>query len=108
VHSDGADSGLLVGDFPLVLQAYADDKVAAFSSPLGLRRILHAMKRYGDTWGCCAHTDKSPVLLVRPPERLRKLMTMTFAGAAIPFRSWTRSRTCTYARAVNDIAPAPN
>jgi hypothetical protein len=52
---------------PLVLQAYADDKVAASSSPLVLQRILHAMKRYGDTWKCCANTDKSHFLLVGPP-----------------------------------------
>jgi hypothetical protein len=51
VQSECADSGLLAGDAPFVLQAYADDKVAASPSPLGLQRVLHAMKRYGDTWG---------------------------------------------------------
>jgi hypothetical protein len=70
VHSECADSGLLAGDLPFVLQAYADDKVAASSSPVGLQRIFHAMKRYGDTWGCCANTDKSHVLLVGPPEAM--------------------------------------
>jgi hypothetical protein len=68
VHSECAGSGPLAGASRLVLKAYADDKVAASSSPLGLQRILHAMKRYGDTWGCCANTDKSHVLLVGPPE----------------------------------------
>jgi hypothetical protein len=50
-----------------VLQAYADDQAAASSTPIGLQRILDAMKRYGDTWGCCANTDKTHILLVGPP-----------------------------------------
>jgi hypothetical protein len=74
------------GDAPLVLQAYADDKVAASPSPLGLQRILHAMKRYGDTWGCCANTDKSHVLLVGPPEAVAAACTYDFRWGSAPLQ----------------------
>jgi hypothetical protein len=51
VQAECADFGILAGDAPLVLQAYADDQAAASPTPTGLQRILTAMKRYGDTWG---------------------------------------------------------
>jgi hypothetical protein len=68
VQHECADSGIRAGQAPLVLQAYADDQAAASPNPIGLQRILNAMKRYGDTWGCCANTDKTRILLVGPPE----------------------------------------
>jgi hypothetical protein len=68
VQTECADSGICAGQAPLVLQAYADDQAAASPTPLGLQRILDAMQRYGDTWGCCANTDKTHILLVGPPE----------------------------------------
>jgi hypothetical protein len=86
VHSECADSGLLAGSSPLVLQAYADDKVAASSSPRGLQRILHAMKRYGDTWGCCANTDKSRVLLVGPPGAVAEARNHGFRWGSAPLQ----------------------
>jgi hypothetical protein len=54
------------GQAPMALQAYADNQAAASSTPIGLQRILDAMKRYGDTWGCYANTDKTNILLVGP------------------------------------------
>jgi hypothetical protein len=47
VQTECADSGIIAGDAP-VLQAYADDQAAASSTPIGLKRILNAMKLYGD------------------------------------------------------------
>jgi hypothetical protein len=79
-------NSLLAGDLPLVLQAYADDKVAASSSPLGLQRILHTMKRYGDTWGCCANNDNSHVLLVGPPEAVEAARTHDFRWGSAPLQ----------------------
>jgi hypothetical protein len=71
VQTECANSGIVAGDVPLVPQAYADDQAAASSTPISLQRILDAMKGYGDTWGCCANTDKPHILLVglrtRPP-----------------------------------------
>jgi hypothetical protein len=78
VQSECAASGRLAGDAPLVLEAYADDTVAASSDSLGLQRILHAMKRYDDTWGCCANTDKSHVLLVGPPGAVAEACNQDF------------------------------
>jgi hypothetical protein len=66
VLEECADFGILAGDAPLVLQAYADDQAAASSTNTGFQRILNAMKRYADTWGCKANTDNSYVLLVGP------------------------------------------
>jgi hypothetical protein len=63
VQTECADSGFRAEAAPLMLQAYADDQ-ASSSTPVGLQRILDAMKRYVDTWGCCAHTDKTHILLV--------------------------------------------
>jgi hypothetical protein len=68
VQCECADSDIRAGQAPLVLQAYADDQAAASSTPIGLQRILYAMERYGGTWGCCANTDKTHILLVGPPE----------------------------------------
>jgi hypothetical protein len=47
------------------------------------------MKRYGDTWGCRANTEKSRILLVWRPHcglwtLWPGLVSMTFAGAALP------------------------
>jgi hypothetical protein len=66
VQTECAAFGVRAGQGP-VLQAYADDQAAASSTPIGLQRILDAMKWYGDTWGCCANTDKTHILLVGPP-----------------------------------------
>jgi hypothetical protein len=53
VHTECAYSGILpvapTGEAPLVLQAYAENQAAASSNPIGLQRILDAMKRYLDT-----------------------------------------------------------
>jgi hypothetical protein len=86
VYSECADCGLLAGASPTVLQAYADDKVAASTSTLGLQRILHAMKRYGDTWGCCANTDKSHVLLVGPPGAVAEARNHDFCWGSAPLQ----------------------
>jgi hypothetical protein len=37
-------------------------------TPIGLQRTLDAMNRYSDTWGCCANTNKTHILLVGPPD----------------------------------------
>jgi hypothetical protein len=86
VHSECAGSGLLAGDAPLVVQAYADDKVATSSSSLGLQRILHAMTRYGDAWGCCANTDKSHVLLVAPQGAVAEARNHDFRWGSAPLQ----------------------
>jgi hypothetical protein len=48
VQTECADSGIRAGAAPLVLQANADHQAAASSTPVGLQRILDAMKRYSD------------------------------------------------------------
>jgi hypothetical protein len=63
VQTECADTGIRAGAAPLVLQADADDQAAASSTAVGRQRIL---KRYGDTWGCCANTSKTQILLVGP------------------------------------------
>jgi hypothetical protein len=68
VQTECANSGIVAGDAPLVLQAYANDQAAASLTPIGLQRILDAMKRYSDTWGLCANTDKTHILLVGPTD----------------------------------------
>jgi hypothetical protein len=61
-------------------------KVAASSSPVGLQRVFHAMKRYGDTWGYCANTDKSHVLLVGPPEAVAGARHHDFRWGSSPLQ----------------------
>jgi hypothetical protein len=44
------------------------------------------MKRYGDTWGCCANTDPSHVLLVRPPEAVAEARSHDFRWGSAPLQ----------------------
>jgi hypothetical protein len=49
VQTECADSGIRARAVPRVRQAYANEQAAASSTPIGLQRIMDAMKRYGDT-----------------------------------------------------------
>jgi hypothetical protein len=44
------------------------------------------MKRYGDTWGCCANTDKSHVLLVGPAETVVESRSYDFRWGSAPLQ----------------------
>jgi hypothetical protein len=59
-----AESGNLAEEALLVLQAFAEDQTAASSTHVGLQRSLDVMKWYGDTWDCCANTEKTHIFLV--------------------------------------------
>jgi hypothetical protein len=86
VQTECSDSGIPAGDSALVTQAYADDKDAASPTPEGIQRILDAMKRYGDAWGCLANTAKSHILLVGPPDVAAAARQHDFRWATLP--SW--------------------
>jgi hypothetical protein len=94
VPAECADSRIRARAAMLVLQAYADVHSAASWTPVGLQRILDAMKRYGDTGGCCAKTDKAHIceyasswwaLRTRP----LTLAVMNFTGAPHLSQWWT-------------------
>jgi hypothetical protein len=63
-----------------------DKPMLSSSSPLGLQRILHAMKLYGDTWGCCANTNESHVLLVGPPGAVAEARNHDFCWGSAPLQ----------------------
>jgi hypothetical protein len=68
VRTECANSGILAGEGRPYRRRRSNDQAAASSTPISLRRILDAIKRHGDTWGCCANFDKTNVVLVGPPD----------------------------------------
>jgi hypothetical protein len=50
---------------------------------VGLPRILDAMKRYGDTWGCFANTEKIHIVLVGPLEAAAEARQHDFGSSSL-------------------------
>jgi Reverse transcriptase (RNA-dependent DNA polymerase) len=86
VHETCGEAGVAVGAATFTAQAYADDAAAASPNPAGLQSIIDVLKRYGDTWGCCANTDKSSILLVGPPDKVQEAQHHVFRWGVHPLR----------------------